>query len=135
MRRRGAICIMALLLVASSCSIVVLLALWPSQYRFVVPRATEVQVQRIGPGTHTITYNVAEPGWHITLDRRLRAARWLPPDFSGAPAQYTIYSYVNMYWFGSIWEEADVQGSAKHASITVRRWLRLRWWPGFLLQF
>jgi hypothetical protein len=35
--------------------------------------------------------------WAAQLDRRLRGQGWLPPDFSDAAAQFTIYSYVNSY--------------------------------------
>ena len=135
MRRPSPMIIITLLVVALSCGALAWSGLRPSPAGFVVPGATNVHVERAEPGVRLISYDLAEPGWDTALDRRLRAARWLPPDFSGAPAQYTIYSYVNMYWFGSIWQEANVQGSATHARITVRRWLRLRWWPAYRVPF
>lgn len=135
MRRHSPVIIITLLVITLSCGALAWSGLRPSPARFVVPGAINVQVERAGPGVRVISYELTEPGWDTTLDRRLRAAHWLPPDFSGAPAQYTTYSYVNTHWFGAIWHEANMQGDATHARIIVRRWLRLRWWPSFQLPF
>jgi hypothetical protein len=129
MRRRTIVLALVELVCLVMCGAGGWLALRTDTARFVVPGASEVHVQSIRPGTHLITFNATEPSadWADQLDRRLRDQGWLPPDFSGATAQFTIYSYVNLYWFGSIWEEADLHGDAQHARIIVRRWLRLRW--------
>lgn len=94
-----------------------------------VPGAFDVRVVHTAPGTRVITFEIADTGgdWAYQLDRSLRARGWLPPDYSGAPAQFTIYSHVMSFGVGTLWEEADIQGNAHAARITVRRWLRLPW--------
>jgi hypothetical protein len=108
-------------------------ALTPDARRFVVPGATNVRVQRAGLGTHVVSYDYAQTNtaWDTLLDRQLRAARWLPPDFSGAPAQFSVYTYVNTSWFGTVWEEVNIQGNPHHPTIVLRRWLRLHWLPQY----
>ena len=137
MRRRNAIGAIILLLIAMGCGVGAWQALQPDTARFVVPGATHVQVQQRTPGIRVVSFDFVDPraSWDTLLDQRLRAARWLPPDFSGAPGQFTIYGYVNSYWFGSIWEEANLQGNAQHATVILRRWLRLRWPPGYSIGF
>ena len=112
------------------------LALASGAGAFVAPGASDVQVHSLSLCTRLVTFRAA-PGtdWASQLDRRLRDQGWLPPDYSGASAQFTTYSYVNYYWFGTIWEQADLEGDAEHARIVVRRWLRLRWFVAQAIGF
>ena len=121
--------LLAVLVVVVACGAGVWPALAPSAARFVVPGASDVQVRSLARGTREISYRFDHPNldWAALLDRQLRAQGWLPPDYSGAKVQFTIYSYVNYIWIGSIWEQADVQGEAQRGHIVVQRWLRLRW--------
>ena len=137
MRQRGMLITVALLAGVLACGIVSGLAIAPDPGRFVVPGASNVHVQRVGWGTRIVSYDFTPTGtaWDTLLDRRLRSARWLPPDFSGAPGQFTIYTYVNMPWIGTTWEEAKLEGDAQHASIILRRWIRLRWLPQYAIAF
>lgn len=129
MRRSTLIATLAVLLILTASAAGGWLALAPGAARFVVPGASDVHIRSLAPGTHEITFRVGQANkeWTSLLDRQLRGQGWLPPDYSGARAQFTIYSYVNHYWFGSIWEQADLQGDPQHARIVVRRWLRLGW--------
>ncbi len=137
MHHRTIVIALVALICMASCGTAGWLALRPNTARFVVRGASEIRVQNILLGTRQITFTTSEPSadWAEQLDRRLRDQGWLPPDFSGAAAQFTIYSYVNSYWFGSIWEQADLQGDAHHARIIVRRWLRLPWLFGQSFEF
>lgn len=97
--------------------------------RFVVPGAYDVQVSYARAGERTVSFRVAPstPDWAYALDRSLRAQGWLPPDFSGAAAQFTIYTHVMSFGAVSVWEEAQIDGTAQQAHIRLRRWLRLSW--------
>ena len=105
--------------------------------RFVVPGAYDVRVARPTVGVRVVTFRVpaGTPDWADTLDRSLRAQGWLPPDYSGAVGQFTIYTHIMSFFSISVWEEAQIGGDAQQARITLRRWLRVAWPKSLSINF
>lgn len=101
----------------------------PDMVFLVTPGAENLRIQRLGSGVRVVTYHVpsSDTEWLSVLDQRLRAQGWMPPDYSGASQQFTIYTYVNSLQFGSMWQEINLEGTAHYAHIVMRRWLRLPW--------
>lgn len=130
------IAILGVLVAVVACGAGGWLALVPQAGELAPPGASDLQVRSLSIGTRLVTFH-APPGadWASQLDRQLRDQGWLPPDYSGASAQFTTYSYVNYSWFGAIWEQADLQGNADNGRIVVRRWLRLRWFVAQAIAF
>ncbi len=98
-----------------------------------MPGALDVEVSNLAFGQRLITYRMANPqdGWQTNVGRRLRSQGWQDPTesyvFWGATEQFSnTYTRHIQLWRIAFWEQALLDGNARNARITVRRWVEWR---------
>ena len=120
---------MLLLLVVGACALGAWGSAQPAAERFLMPGALDVQVAEAGLGRRIITYQMANPddAWLARVTRRLKDEGWQAPvryDDWGSTEKYTnTYTRRILVWRMRIWEQAYLDGDARHARITVQRWV------------
>ncbi len=98
---------------------------------FLVPGATDVQVDMRGLGTQEIRYRV--PGssgvWYFAVGHTLSAQGWRSPTrYTGGPqSDPDVYVRVTPLWRAALWERANLGGNVQAAQITVQRWIEIAW--------
>lgn len=104
----------------------------PSANRFLMPGSLDVQITETGVGQRLITYRMANPqdGWLTSTANRLQKEGWDPPTglyIWGSTELYAaIYTRHVQVWRVIFWEQARLDGDARFAKITVRRWVEWR---------
>jgi hypothetical protein len=110
----------------------------PSVTSFLVPGATDIHVVSTGVWEWQITYDAPGPpyGWYFTLSRTIEGQQWNVRSL-WRPDGSTMFDPVVPLWFergyaGVLWDEvvlAPDHRDPQRATITLRRHLRIPWWP------
>lgn len=109
----------------------------PSITPFLVPGASDIQVVSTGVWQWQITYDAPGPpyAWYFTLSRTLEAQHWNAGS-RWRPDGSTMYDPVTPLRFewgytGVLWDEVVLipdHDQPQHATITLRRRIRISWW-------
>jgi len=96
----------------------------------IVPAATEVEVIRIGFGEQLITYQApgAPYAWKTIIGRNLLAHGWTDPIWWRSDMPVRSYWHMSRFWFGTVWDQADIWGESGVSKITTRRWIEFPAW-------
>ena len=98
---------------------------------FIVPNATDIQVQSFGLGEQQITYRTSDSsyGWYFTVVHNLAADGWSSPIDDRVRLQTTpdIHWRIRPFWFVYIKDRVALQGDPNLARITVTREVIIPW--------
>jgi hypothetical protein len=123
-----------LVIIAFAFALSVGLGIWyvlhPPVDLWIVPGATQVEVRNIGLGEQTITYHSAERSyaWRLAVERNLLAHGWMVPAWYRPDMPGHGYLRKSDFWFGTIWDQADLWGELGVSRITTRRWFQFPGW-------
>jgi hypothetical protein len=110
--------------------------LQPPMTRMIAPGATQIEVLQPSISARIMTYHAPGPAyaWRAAVERDLVTHGWARPLWWRPDMPVTFsYFHVSSFWFGSIWNEVELEGEPNVARISVRRsfelpWRWRRWW-------
>lgn len=98
---------------------------------FIVPHATDIQIQSFGFGEQQIIYRTSSSPyeWYFTVVRNLAAAGWSAPIDDRVRLQTIpdIHWRIWPLWFVYIKERVALQGDPNVARITISREIIIPW--------
>jgi hypothetical protein len=134
-RRWSLLAVLTLFLSATLVGSTIWMLAHPSVTPFVVPGATDIQIASTGACEWQIIYAASGPpyAWYFTLWRTFDAPQWS----DRTPIDPTKSAQVITRWFvwdyaGVLWDEVKLTPDYRNpqrATITLRRRLRVPWWP------
>ena len=126
-----------LIVIAFTSALSVVLGMWyvlrPPVELLIVPGATEIEINNIGLGEQTITYQTGETSyaWRSTVERNLLEHGWQVPAWYRPGMPGLSYLHKSEFWFGTVWDQVELLGELGVSRITTRRWFQF---PGWVYQ-
>jgi hypothetical protein len=129
-------CIIITLALLSAAGLGMRTVLHPPFAHMFAPGATQIEMLQPRMSARIIIYHAAGPAyaWRATVARDLTAHGWARPLWWRPNMSDTnTYLHVSSFWFGSLWDSAELNGEPDVARISVRRWFELPWrWSRWL---
>jgi hypothetical protein len=103
--------------------------LYPPVAPFLAAEASNLRVQDLGVGQRLISYHApgAPYAWRSSVALGLERNGWSIPRWRDPAMPRQSYLRLSRRWFGTLWEQADLEGEPNSARILVRRRIEMGW--------